>query len=277
MALEDEFGDIIAKARAGFGLSRAELAVRAELSEADISKMEAYDSIPSHDSVGRLSEALGLDAGKLDEIANRGWSPASPDLSSAAFSVHMVRVPVGQYSENAYVVACNKTKHSAIVDPGGAADEILKIIQDHGLILILVLITHTHSDHIGGLPDILNAMPAAVVVSTQIDHKTVTFNGTKWQSAEDGCSMKLGNLRITPLAAPGHTPGSVCYSLDGACFVGDTLFAGSIGRPMVKGGYAGMLESIKNKILALPPDTALLPGHGPTTTVTQERRNNPFF
>ncbi len=277
MVLEDEFGDIIAKARAGFSLSKTELADRVELAEADISKIEAYDWVPVSGVISRLAVALGLDADKLDAIANNAWAPEAPDLSAAPFSVHTVQVPIGQYSENAYVVACNQTKQAAIVDPGGAAGEILKIIQDNTFILIQVLITHTHSDHIGGLADICRAVPDAMVVSTQIDRQEVTRHCTKWQAAEDGHSFEMGNLTITPLTTPGHTAGSVCYKVDSACFVGDTLFAGSIGRPAVKGGYSGMLEAIKDKILALPPDTALLPGHGPITTVAQERRQNPFF
>lgn len=277
MVLEDEFGDIIAKARAGVGLSRAELADRVELTEADISKIEAYDSVPASGVISRLAEALGLDAGKLNAIANNTWSPEAPDMSAAEFSVRRVQVPVGQYSENAYVVACKQTKQAAVVDPGGAADEILKIVQDYRLNLILVLITHTHSDHIGGLPDICRAVPDVTVVSTQIDRQQVVNNDTKWLAAEDGRSFEMGKLTISSLTTPGHTAGSVCYGLDGACFVGDTMFAASIGRPAVKGGYYKMLEAIKCKILALPPDTALLPGHGPITTVAQERRHNPFF
>ena len=87
--------------------------------------------------------------------------------------------------------------------------------------------------------------------------------------------MALGKLSVTPLATPGHTQGSTCYAINGACLVGDTLFAGSIGRPVCD--YTRMLAAIRSKVLSLPEDTDLLPGHGPATTVREEIGHNPFF
>lgn len=278
MQLEDEFGDIVAKARIGNGLSDIGLAAKSGLSERDLQLIESYRLTPDRATIGRISALLSLDAPKLAAIAEGTWTPRIADPSDEVMLISGILVPFGSYSENAYVVACKRTRMAGVIDPGGRVDEINKRLADESLILSNVLITHAHGDHIGGIRELLAGQTGVVVTSSPIDREAVMRGiDARWQPADDGARLDVGELTATALATPGHTVGSTCYAFEGACFVGDTLFAGSIGRPSRAEVYAVMLDAIKCKILALPGATALLPGHGPATTVAQEIEHNPFF
>ena len=190
----------------------------------------------------------------------------------------MEHVAVPSYGENCYIVGCPESCAAAIVDPGGAVDEVLKHLEEHDLTPELVLITHAHGDHIGGLRNIATAFPSVRLVSHQAERDSVTRGlSNKWEPARDRVRINLGSLTIVPLATPGHTPGSTCYLIEPLCFVGDALFAGSIGRSGSGAIYTQVLVHIRAKILSLPDGTILLPGHGPATTVGEERAHNPFF
>lgn len=277
MELEDEFGDIIAKARIGTGLTASQLADQSGLSERDIQDIESYRLTPGSDEIDALAVALGLSAPKLAGIAG-GWTPPPLDPSNEAFRLTTIRVPYGPYAENAYILGCLHTNLAAVVDPGGGVDEITRTLAEQGLRLHCVLVTHGHADHIGGLSMLVKTQPEITVVSSRFDRNAVMAGvNASWEDPEDGGSFALGKLRITALLTPGHTPGSTCYKTPGACFVGDTLFAGSIGRPAGQRVYREMLDAIRFKVLTLPAETALLPGHGPATTVDEEKLHNPFF
>lgn len=273
--LEDEFGDIIAKARIGSGLSAAQLAGRLGLSEREIQEIESYRLTPGPDAVRGLAASLGLDSDKLAVSAVCGWVPSQLDTSRQRFVLEAIHAP---YGENAYVLGCPGTRLAVVVDPGGALEEIIRALADQDLRLRYVLVTHAHGDHIGGLRTLVEAMRGVTVISSRIDRDAVMVGvDAEWETAEDGGSIALGGLKIATVSTPGHTPGSMCYKIPGACFVGDTLFAGSIGRPAGASVYRGMLDAIKSKVLNLPNETALLPGHGPPTTVGAEKLHNPFF
>ena len=276
--LEDELGDIVAKARVGREYTLGQLAELSGVPAGDISAVEAYRPTPSAEDVARLAKALKLDAGKLQAIAEESWVPHPVDLSKAGAIVERVVVPYGEYGSNCYVVGCPESCEAAIVDPGGAADEILKRIEEHELAPELVLITHAHGDHIGALRSIAKAFPGVRLVNHQAERDSVTRGvGSQWEPAKDRVRINLGSLTIVPLGTPGHTPGSTCYLIDGLCFVGDTLFAGSIGKSGSGETYTQALAHIRAKILSLPDETVLLPGHGPVTTVGEENAHNPFF
>ncbi len=174
--------------------------------------------------------------------------------------------------------AAGKQLSRPVIDPGGAAEVILSRLTELNLALDLVLITHAHADHIGGIKQLASAAKGLRVACHQLERDSVTRDlPVRWEPAKDSVGIALGALNITPLCTPGHTPGSMCHAADGACFVGDSLFAGSIGRPSNQAVYQQMLKDIRAKVLALPDETILLPGHGPATTVGAEKAHNPFF
>lgn len=276
--LEDEFGDVIAKARAGRGLFAAQTARTAGLTESQLQEIEQYRMTPGGETVKQLAETLHLNPEKLIETASATWSPVQSDPSSESLLIRRVHVPFGQYGANAYIAACTRTLSAAVIDPGGAVDEIKRVLQEQDLTLELVLITHSHADHTAGLSDLLRGT-SGVTVACSPDNRETVMTGVDagWSAAEDGAEFSLGQVTVTALATPGHTQGSTCYVVNGACFVGDTLFAGSIGRPSSSIAYGHMLADIRSKVLSLPHDTVLLPGHGPITTVAEELEHNPFF
>lgn len=275
--LEDEIGDIIAKARLGQGISSADLSDATGLTKQYISEVEACRLTPGSEPLYRLAEALSLDPGRLVAIA-AGWMPGPVSLPQDQVLVERVKVPVGGYEENCYIIGCPKTRLTAVVDPGGAIEEINGRLASIDLELDLVMLTHAHADHVAGLKQLLIGRPSARLVNHQLERDSV-INGLSnpWLPAKESVAISLGNLTVTPLFTPGHTPGSTCYVVDGLCLVGDTLFSGSVGRPAGTQVYQEMLRHIRTKVLSLPDRTVLLPGHGPLTTVRDERSANPFF
>ncbi len=276
--LEDEFGDIIAKARIGQGCSVSQLASKARMAERDIEAIEAYKLKPDREHVTTLADLLGLDPNKLLEIAQDNWAPPPVRVPPDVLMVESLVVPYAGYGENCYLLACTHTHAAAVVDPGGAVEKIDRRLKELGVTLDLVLITHAHGDHIGGLRQLVRDRPEVRIVNQQLERDSVVRGlGNPWEPVKEGVPIRLGDLAVMPLYTPGHTPGSTCYHVDGVCFVGDTLFAGSIGRPAGPQVFEEMLTRIRGKVLSLPDETALLPGHGPATTVGEEKAHNPFF
>ena len=276
--LEDELGDIVAKARAGQTMSAGTLASRAGISEGDIGLIEAYRLVPDAAVVRALASALGLAPDKLVGISEGSWVPNVLLPQDGHIFVERVSVPFGPYGENCYILGFPETGLAVVIDPGGAADEISELLARHGFDLDAILVTHAHADHIGGIRALAMRRPRARLVSHQLDLNSVAGGlPNDWEPAADGNSLTIGKQTVVPISTPGHTPGSVCYYTDGVCCVGDTLFAGSIGRASGTGAYGHMLSAVESSILSLPADTVLLPGHGPITTVAEERLHNPFF
>ena len=272
--LEDEFGDIIQKARSGRGLSIAQVARETQISQEQLSKMENYTLKPTAEQVDKIAAVLGLNAPKLLDIAMERWAPEKWDANfDSAITVIPLLMPLSSgYSAYCYLLTCNQTKVTAIVDTGGNPDKVIAAVNEHNLKPSLILITHEHSDHAGGLRKLQIVTQANVIASTAAALPSEVRDYTK---LEDGAEIELGSLRIKILHTPGHTQGSCCYCVSKAAFVGDTIFAGSAGR----GGfsYPSLLDSIRNKIFTLDDDVHLFPGHGPVTTVGQEKAHNPFF
>ncbi len=196
-------------------------------------------------------------------------------------------LPVGPISANCYIFGCANTKEAVIIDPGADDREIKALVEESGLSPICVINTHCHVDHIGanakmGLPIFIHASDAWRL--TDPVHNLSGMLGMSVDSPpasrllDDGDIIKVGNLVMEVLHTPGHTEGSICIRCEDVLFTGDTLFAEGVGRTDRPGGSeAKLMKSITEKLLTLPDDTKVYPGHGPTTTIGHEKGHNPFF
>lgn len=200
-------------------------------------------------------------------------------------------LPTGPLQVNCYILGCETTRQAAVIDPGGDVAQILALLKQLNLNLQLVINTHGHFDHVGGNSQLLAATGADLLLH-QADSqllasadKHAAAYGMKTDSSpapqrllKGGEQLQLGELQIDVLHTPGHTPGGICLLVEDQLVVGDTLFAGSIGRTDLPGGdHQTLINSIREKLLTLPDATAAHPGHGPSTTIGREKRYNPFL
>ncbi len=272
-ALEDEFGDIIGKARRGLGLSTAQIADATDLTEAQLSQMEDYTLKPTENQTHKIARALNLDGAKLVDIAMERWvpEPVQPGYDDA-LEVVTVSANVGGYPVNAYILVCNATNDAAIIDTAAHPDVILQKIQDIGVTATVILLTHAHSDHADGLPSIENATGCPTYIHA---NEPIPQSSQQLRLLKHGDVVSVGNLTVETLDTPGHTPGGCSFYTRSTAIVGDAIFAGSVGGPNIS--YRQELSSVQNHLLSLPDDVKLFPGHGPPTTVGEEKKHNPFF
>ncbi len=200
--------------------------------------------------------------------------------------------PVGPLQTNCYVIGSEKTKTGAIIDPGGDADQILSVVKRHGLTISHILLTHAHFDHIGAVADLIEATHAHLALHPA-DLPLLHAKGGAglWGivvrpspdpdiELAEGQEIAIGTLKLQVLHTPGHTPGHVTFHEPSAraIFDGDVLFQLGIGRTDFPGSsYQQLMDSIRNKLFALPGNTVVYPGHGGPTTIEDERWNNPFL
>ncbi|MBQ7882958.1 MAG: MBL fold metallo-hydrolase [Phascolarctobacterium sp.] len=201
------------------------------------------------------------------------------------------RLEVGMLATNCYIAVNEELKEGVIIDPGGDAERILSLVDELGIKVVAIFVTHGHSDHISALSEVRKATGAPVYVSeedadmlTKADRNLSMFMSRSIVCApaehffKDGEEVTAAGMSFKVYATPGHTKGGVCLHVEDIVFCGDTVFCESIGRTDFPGGsYKQIIESIKNKILVLDDETRLLPGHGPATTVAWERKRNPFL
>lgn len=202
------------------------------------------------------------------------------------------RVVVGPIQENCYIIKNEENNQGIIVDPGDEANRIMDAVQKAGIEKVpAIFITHGHGDHVSALDEVKDATGAKVYMSREDAPMLRVWNSSlsystnrdkKFDSPDefftDGEKLTVAGMDFTIAATPGHTAGGVCIIGDGVVFCGDTVFLESIGRTDLPGGsYDAILDSIKTKLLVLPDDYKLLPGHGPATTVGWEKRRNPFL
>jgi glyoxylase-like metal-dependent hydrolase (beta-lactamase superfamily II) len=202
-------------------------------------------------------------------------------------------VPVTAFQQNCSVVWCEKTRRAAVVDPGGDLERVLQVVESHGLTLEKILITHAHLDHAGATAELarryslpiegphrgdlfwIEQMPAQAKMFGFPPSEA--FEPTRW--LQQGDRVTVGELEFEVRHCPGHTPGHVVFYHEPTrfAFVGDVLFAGSIGRSdFPRGNHADLIRSIRENLFPLGDDVTFLPGHGPTSTFAAERRTNPF-
>jgi len=197
---------------------------------------------------------------------------------------------VGPFMSNCYIVGSESTKEGLIIDPGAEANEILKNVKDLGLNIKAIALTHAHIDHIGAVKEVKEATGAEIAVHTDDvsllqDRSFGTAFGISYPAppAPDrllngGDSIDIGDLRFSVIHTPGHSQGGICLFGHGLVFSGDTLFNYGIGRTDFPGcSYGQLMNSIQTKLMVLPDNTAIYPGHGPSTTIGAERRGNPFL
>ena len=198
---------------------------------------------------------------------------------------------VGPLQCNCIIVGCEQTHEALVIDPGDEVDRIQKVLNHHNLGVKGILHTHAHFDHVGATKPLKEDTGAPVYLNQEDEFLyqnlalQVAMFGLKAPETanidhwfKEGEVVKSGTLAAQVLHTPGHSPGSVCFSLPGKLLSGDTLFAGSIGRTDLWGGsYEQIMQSIRTRILAFPDETEVYPGHGPPTTIGQEKRQNPFL
>lgn len=194
---------------------------------------------------------------------------------------------VSMFATNCYLAGCPDTGEAAVIDPGGEGKRIAREIENLGLSVKYIVNTHGHVDHIGANAYIREISGAPILLhKNDLDvYRNPGFGlglAVKKQPPPDrfireGERVVFGRLALTVLETPGHTPGGVSLLLDQAVFTGDTLFAGSIGRTDLRGGsFDQIMRSIKERLLVLPPGTKIYPGHGPASTIGEEKQSNPF-
>jgi glyoxylase-like metal-dependent hydrolase (beta-lactamase superfamily II) len=188
--------------------------------------------------------------------------------------MYVEQIPTGGDRNFAYLIADDTTGHAAVVDPSFAPEAIAARSKALGFVVRYILITHDHGDHTNG-NDILKALTGATVIS----HQNSAIPTDTRVADED--VVALGSLLIRVLHTPGHTQGHVCYHVEDAVFTGDTLFVGKIGGSDLAEGARLEFDSLHKKLLALPDETRVFPGHdygiNPTSTIGDERRTNPFL
>lgn len=271
--LEDEFGDIIGKARRGQNMSQGEVAKASEITESDLSRMEKYTLKPTESQVYKLAEVLNLDGGKLLAIATEQWEPLPEQQHpKAQLDVVTISAPVGGWPVNAYLLICKATDEAAIIDTAAHPDMILEVLDTQKVNPTAILLTHSHGDHTNGLPQLQRATDCQTYIHKN-EPKPQTDTDLKELVHSDVIS--IGQLMVTVADTPGHTPGGCSFVTQTAAFVGDAIFAGSVGGPNIS--YEDEINSIRDNILSLPDDVRLFPGHGPPTTVGEEKLHNPFF
>lgn len=202
-------------------------------------------------------------------------------------------VPVTPFEQNCTVLWCETTRQAAVVDPGGDLERILAVMEKEGLSLAMILVTHGHIDHAGGVADLAERLQVPVEGPAEADRFWIegmsqqsrmfgfpnvrSFEPTRW--LQDGDKVKFGEVELEVLHCPGHTPGHVVFyhRPSELVVVGDVLFQGSIGRTdFPQSDHAALIRSIKEKLFPLGDDVDFIPGHGPMSTLGEERRFNPF-
>lgn len=267
--LEDNFADVLGKAMRGHQLDEAALCAAAGLKPAELTAL-LRGEIREFPLRG-VARALQLNGAALLSLARKEWYPEQPDFPRGFALFHTEHEGMGV---NSYLIWDPRSRLAAAFDTGGDAGPMLDTIAAEKLTLRYIFLTHTHEDHIADLPRLARETGAAVWSSElePVDHPGA-------QTFGENAHFHLGELAIKTLLTSGHSPGQTTYFVTGLSWplaiVGDSLFAASVGGSRTH--FAEQLRNNREKIFRLPADTVLACGHGPLTTLQQERRYNPFF
>jgi hydroxyacylglutathione hydrolase len=264
---EDNVGDIIGKAQRGLGISDSDLAKKSGVNTDAIRK--ARDGQADEATLRAIAPVLDLDANALADLAQGKWKPDKLDNFEG---LAQFNTSYGGMLVNAYLVWDPATKHAAAFDTGADSAGMLKLATKESLSVELILLTHAHSDHVADLPRLREETGAEVFAPER-----EPVPGA--EKIEEGKRFRVGKIDIEARLTWGHSSGGMTFVATGLtrpiAIVGDSLFAGSMG-----GGTVSYKDAVRNnleKILTLPDETIICPGHGPMTSVEEEKKHNPFF
>ena len=267
MMLEDNHEDIIAKAMRGKSISKSSIAESVNVERSAIERILSGEIL--EDIIARIAPVLRLDSEKLLVSARKDWMPKLVGETSVKRFVS----DFGEMSVNAYVVYEQDSRRAWVFDTGTDCNSLVSFIEEDGLKVDSILLTHTHRDHIYCLEQLKSHFPGVDIFV----HKSEQLVGTI--PIEENFKLQMGTIKSNALHTHGHSVGGLTYLIDGlpcpVAIVGDALFAGSMGGGMVS--YADALKTNREKIMTLPDNCVLCPGHGPMTTVGEEKKHNPFF
>lgn len=270
--LEDEFGDIIQKARDGNSWAQKDLSHATGIPVQGIDRIEKCEMVPSDFVIKKLADALNLHGPSLVSIARGAWAPRSQTMPDLDVDIFCIEVRMGLYPVKCYLLRCKSSGAGLIIDTGGDADSVISKVRECGIAPQKILLTHSHPDHSGGLGQLVREFNCPVYIDKR---EPQPEGGRDWRFIGDGETLDLGAQRIKALSTPGHTMGGITYQINGNLISGDVIFAGSMGR--ANSSWDKLFDSVTKKILSLPDETVILPGHGPATTVGEEKKHNPFF
>jgi glyoxylase-like metal-dependent hydrolase (beta-lactamase superfamily II) len=267
--LEDDFTDVLRKAQRGRKIADRELAAHAGVTPENLTAV--FQGRPLDAVLRRIARHLHLSPDALEELAHKRWYPVQPDFPRGFL---MFNTPYKEMSVNSYLVWDPRTRQAAAFDTGSDCSGMLTEIETAGLKLQHIFLTHTHRDHVADL-DKLAAATGADVWASELE--PCDRAGAK--TFKENAHFHVGSLAIKTLATTGHSPGQTTYYVTGLSWplaiVGDSLFSCSMGSS--PGGFLEQFENNRTKIFTLQKDTVLACGHGPLTTLAQEKRHNPFF
>jgi hydroxyacylglutathione hydrolase len=199
------------------------------------------------------------------------------------------KLVVGPLENNCFMISDEKTAECLVTDPGDEPDRILDLIKENKFRVKYILCTHAHFDHVGALQELKDGTGAQIVLHSDdlVIYRNATEAAKSWGFEIDplpepdllvseGDILRLGALEFRVIHTPGHSPGGICIYGEGILITGDTLFAGSVGRTDLEGGDIEELKKSFNRLMSLPDDTRVLPGHGPESTIGREKTGN-FF
>ncbi|MBI1839284.1 MAG: MBL fold metallo-hydrolase [Verrucomicrobia bacterium] len=264
--LEDNFVDVINKAQRGLELSDEDLSRGVGVSAQDLSRLKAGQVL--EEAIRKVARGLGLGENSLVEMARQAWRPEPRSLVGLA----QFNTRFGDMTVNSYLVWDPQSLEAAAFDTGANAFSLMAAVRNQKLRVKYLLLTHAHGDHVADVDRIVSDAKAEVWISEKEPFPGARLFG-------EGQAFSVGRLKIAARSTTGHSVGGTTYVVEGlasaVAVVGDALFASSMGGGKVS--YTDALAGNRSQILSLPEDCVLCPGHGPITTVGEEKRHNPFF
>jgi len=268
IALEDFFEDVIGKACRGLGIDDGTLSFLTGVAEDKIASLKNGDF--DEDTARALCSTLSLDADSLVAMAGKKWAPEPVDVDGL---LQFHSIYGGDMGVNAYVAYDDASKSAVIFDTGADAGEMIASVNELGLNVESVFLTHTHHDHINDLDRVLDETgdPACYVSEREPLPQAQGF--------APGATFQIGGLRISTLSTTGHSVGGVSYVIEGlsrpVAIVGDALFSSSMGGGVIS--FPEALESNRRELFPLADNTVVCPGHGPMSSIGEEKAHNPFY